>query len=217
MDIEVLGGHTEITDLVQKPIITVTALGKAKKEELSSSSAAEVGDVLYISKGMGIEGSYILASDYKEHLRNHGVSSEALAKVSGYLNLLSVIPESRRARKNGVKAMHDVTEGGVLGALYEISQASNCGFKVFYDKIPILESTKKICNAFEIDPLRLISSGSMLIFTNNGEKIIEQLKKNDIDCEIIGKTIKDNSHILIKDNLEINIEEPQSDELWKII
>ena len=76
MDIEVLGGHTEITDLVQKPIITVTALGKAKKDELSSSSAAEAGDILYITKGMGIEGSYILANDYSDHLKEKGVSEK---------------------------------------------------------------------------------------------------------------------------------------------
>lgn len=216
LNIDILGGHTEITEAVNRTIISTTAFGKPMSENLVVSKAAKPGMDIILTKGAGIEGTAILASVKEDFLKNK-IDMKLLEEAKLLEKKISVVPESIIATKIGTAAMHDVTEGGVLGALYEISQASNCGFKVFYDKIPILESTKKICSAFEIDPLRLISSGSMLIFTNNGEKIIEQLKKNDIDCEIIGKTIKDNSHILIKDNLEINIEEPQSDELWKII
>ena len=216
MDIEVLGGHTEITDLVQKPIITVTALGKAKKEEITSSSAAEAGDVLYISKGMGIEGSYILASDYKEHLINKGVSSEALAKVSGYLNLLSVIPESRIARQNGVKAMHDVTEGGVYGAIAEMAAASELGFIIEKDNFKLKPEVEELCSKLDLDPAALISSGAMLMAAPPNIDLKLVFAENEIEIMRVGRLIEDGIYIAEKgEKKEFKV--PEKDELWKFI
>lgn len=216
MDIEVLGGHTEITDLVQKPVITVTALGKAEKEELTSSSAAEAGDILYISKGMGIEGSYILASDYKQHLVDKGVSSESLNKVSEYLKLLSVIPESRIARKNGVKAMHDVTEGGVYGAITEMAAASELGFVIEKDNFKLIPEVEEICSKLNLDPAALISSGSMLMAAapeNNLEKVFAE---HDLKILRVGRLITEGSYI--EENGSKNkFSAPEKDELWKFI
>ena len=216
MDIEVLGGHTEITDLVQKPIITVTALGKAKKDELSSSSAAEAGDILYITKGMGIEGSYILANDYSDHLKEKGVSEKSLNKVAEYLDLLSVIPESRIARQNGVKAMHDVTEGGVYGAIAEMASAAELGYIIEKDNFETKPEVAEICNKLDIDPAALISSGSMLMAAspdNNLEKIFE---KSEIDVFRVGRLIEKGNYI-IENGEKKEFRPPQKDELWKFI
>ncbi|MFP4456156.1 MAG: AIR synthase family protein [Clostridia bacterium] len=216
LNIDILGGHTEITEAVNRTVISTTAFGKPISDNLVISKAAKPDMDIILTKGAGIEGTAILASVKEEFLKDK-MEANLLEAAKLLEKKISVVPESIIATKIGTAAMHDVTEGGVLGALYEVVQASECGFKVFYDKIPILESTKKICNIFEIDPLRLISSGSMLIFTNSGDEIVMKLKENKIDCAIIGKTIADKNHILVKNNLEIRIEEPQSDELWKII
>lgn len=216
MDIEVLGGHTEITDLVQKPIITVTALGKAKKEEITSSSVAEAGDILYISKGMGIEGSYILASDYKEHLIKKGVSSEALAEVSGYLNLLSVIPESRIARKNGVKAMHDVTEGGVYGAIAEMAAASKLGFVIEKDNFKLKPEVEEICSKLDLDPAALISSGAMLMAAAPENDLESVFAEHELEIMRVGRLIDDGAYIE-KNGIKKEFKAPEKDELWKFI
>lgn len=216
MEIEVLGGHTEITDLVQKPIITITALGKAKKNELTSSSAAEAGDILYISKGMGIEGSYILASDYREHLINKGVSLETLDKVSGYLNLLSVIPESRIARKNGVKAMHDVTEGGVYGAVAEMASASGLGYIIEKDDFKIKREIAEICYKLNLDPAALISSGAMLMAAAPDNKLKEIFKENGIELIKVGRLIE-NGYYIEENGEQKAFKVPAKDELWKFI
>lgn len=216
MDIEVLGGHTEITDLVQKPIITVTALGKAKKEEITSSSAAEAGDVLYISKGMGIEGSYILASDYKEHLINKGVSEKTLAEVSGYLNLLSVIPESRIARKNGVKAMHDVTEGGVYGAVAEMAAASKLGFIIEKDNFKLKPEVEEICSKLDLDPAALISSGAMLMAAAPENDLESVFAEHELEIMRVGRLIDGGAYIE-KNGIKKEFEAPEKDELWKFI
>lgn len=216
MEIEVLGGHTEITDLVQKPIITVTAMGRAKKEELASSSAAEVGDVLYISKGMGIEGSYILASDYREHLINKGVSRETLAEVSNYLNLLSVIPESRVARKNGVKAMHDVTEGGVYGAVAEMAAASKLGFIIEKDNFELKREVAEICSKLDLDPAALISSGSMLMAAAPENNLKSVFAEQGIEIIRVGRMTEKGAYIE-EAGRKKEFKSPEKDELWKFI
>ncbi len=216
MEIEVLGGHTEITDLVQKPIITVTAMGRAKREELASSSSAEAGDILYVSKGMGIEGSYILASDYEEHLINKGVSRNTLNKVSGYLELLSVIPESRIARKNGVKAMHDVTEGGVYGAISEMAAASKLGFVIEKDKFKLKAEVEEICSKLDLDPAALISSGSMLMAAEAGNDLKSIFAEQGIEIIRVGRMTENGAYIE-EDGIQKEFELPEKDELWKFI
>ena len=216
MNIEVLGGHTEITDLVQKPIITITALGKAEENELCSSSAAEAGDVLYISKGMGIEGSYILASDYKEDLIKKGVSSKSLNKAAGYLDLLSVIPESRIARRNGVKAMHDVTEGGVYGAISEMASASGLGYIIEKDNFEVKNEIADICDKLKLDPAALISSGAMLIAAAPEIELKKIFDRSEINLIRVGRLIDTGTYIE-EDGEKREFRAPQKDELWKFI
>lgn len=216
MEIEVLGGHTEITDVVNKAVIVITSIGKTKKDDLCSSADAEVGDILYISKAMGIEGSYILASDYKEHLLEKGVSKESLVKVSDYLNLLSVIPESRLARKNYAKAMHDVTEGGVYGAVAEMAAASELGYIIEKDNFQVKKEIKEICDKLNLDPAGLISSGSMLIAAEKDSGIEKVFAENNIELIRIGRMVEKGSYI--EENGEIkDFSLPKEDELWRFI
>jgi len=216
MEIEVLGGHTEITDLVQKPIITITALGRAQKEEMCSSSAAEAGDILYISKGMGIEGSYILASDYQDDLINRGVSRKTMSEVSKYLDLLSVIPESRIARKNGVKAMHDVTEGGVYGAIAEMAAASKLGFVIEKDNFKLKAEVDEICSKLDLDPAALISSGSMLMAAAPENDLNSVFADQGIEIIRVGRMTESGSYIE-ENGLKKKFSVPEKDELWKFI
>lgn len=216
MDIEVLGGHTEITDLVKKPIISVTALGRAEKDELTSSSKAEPGDILYISKGMGIEGSYILASDYEDYLLEKGVSSESIDAVKEYINHLSVLPESRTARKNGIKALHDVTEGGVYGAVAEMAAASGTGYLIEKDRFSPKPEVNEICTKLNIDPAGLISSGTMLMAVSKDINLKEIFAESEIEVYRVGKLLEEGQYIL-EDGIKSEFELPEKDELWKFI
>ena len=114
--------------------------------------------------------------------------------------------------------MHDITEGGVLGAIWEASKAVNKGVFAVESAIPIKESTKAICNLFDIDPLKLISSGCMLIICDKEKKelIINELNKNHIEVSEIGKITKESISI-IKGELVEEIHQPESDELYKVI
>ncbi|MGL5724681.1 AIR synthase-related protein, partial [Cetobacterium sp.] len=117
------------------------------------------------------------------------------------------------------KGMHDVTEGGLLGALWESSCFYNLGLEISYDKIFIHQCTKEICKYFKIDPLKLISSGTMLMVVGNenSELLINELKKNGVEAFDIGVFTNSNEKVLIKNGERINISSPESDELYKVI
>ena len=207
----VLGGHTEITDAVVKPVLSCTVIGKSKR--LIASSGAKSGDDLVMTKYAGLEGTSIFASDKIEKLKN--ISEDTLKEARDLSNLLSVVKEGKIASQMGANAMHDVTEGGILGACWEVATCSGLGVEVYADKIPVLDCTKQICSELGVNPLRLISSGSMVIAIENGEELVAELAKNGINATVIGKFTNDGLYIVNKGEKQA-LEEPDVDELYKV-
>lgn len=196
--IEVLGGHSEITPSVVRPVISATAIGIADKDKYVTSSGARPGDDIIVTKFLGLEGSAILASDFEDYL-NGKLSEEAIKTAQGFLEKISVIDEGVIAAEVGVSAMHDITEGGLLGACYEVAHASGVGVEVYQDLLPLLPETREICRVFGIDPLGLISSGSMLICTPRAEEVVEALKSNNIPAIVIGKVTSGGNYIVTQE------------------
>ncbi|MBQ7265730.1 MAG: AIR synthase family protein [Firmicutes bacterium] len=209
LNIVVLGGHTEVTDAVKKPIISCTVLGKTKK--IISSSGAKAGDSVIITKYAALEGSCILAKE-----RDIPLSPSEKEDIENMSEMLSVVKEGSIASKLGVHAMHDITEGGVLGACWEVATCSNTGIYIDADTIPLLPVTKKICDHLGADPLKLISSGSMLMASDKGKELVKELEKNGIKATIIGKFTEDTKKIYKYQNKEYPLEEPGSDELYRV-
>lgn len=213
-NIQVLGGHTEVTAAVNQPIVSCTILGKAPKGKSVVSKGAKVGDDILVTKYLALEGTNILINDYKNKLSNI-LSKDEIIKGEELIDSISVLKEGRIAAKFGVSSMHDITEGGLLGAVWEIAEAAKVGFVIDNDALPILDITKKVCNYFSIDPLRLISSGSMLITCKNGEDLIKELEANNIKATIVGKIEESKKFIRRNGKLE-EVEKPERDELFKI-
>ena len=217
LNVDIIGGHTEITTAVNHTIIVTTAIGKVLKDKLTTSSGAQTNDAIILTKTAGIEGTAIIAHDKESELLKK-LGAEFVNNAKSFINNISVVEEGIIAANFGVNAMHDATEGGVLGALWEVAEASDKGLIVYSDKIPIAYETSVICDLFCLDPLRLISSGSMIITCDNGEMLVDKLKLNGIEASIIGKiTGKEEKRILFdKNNKPVIIEQPQPDELLKI-
>ncbi|MCG0276682.1 MAG: AIR synthase family protein [Thermosediminibacteraceae bacterium] len=213
--IEVLGGHTEVTPAVVKPVISTTAIGSAKRDSFVTSAGAKPGDDVVVTKFIGLEGTAILALDFEEFLLDK-LPAETVKKAQDLLGHISVIEDGLTAAGAGVNAMHDITEGGLLGAIWELAEASGIGVEIYADKIPVLPETRAICQAFNIDPLGLISSGSMLICTSNGQKVVEALRQKTIPATIIGKATSSGRYILDAGK-KIPITPPERDELYKAI
>lgn len=214
IDVEIIGGHTEVTSAVNKIIVSVTVIGKNKKGQSVKTSGAKEGDEIIVTKDLALEGTAIIVNDYEERAKKV-LTEEELIKAKQYINNISVLKEGKIAKEIGVNSMHDITEGGLLGALFEVAMASNKGFKIYEDKLPILDITKKLAKEFSIDPLRLISSGSMLITTSKARELVLALNEYGIKATIIGKITK-NRGILISNGVELEVEEPKRDELFKI-
>lgn len=214
LNVEVLGGHTEITKAVNKLIVSCTVIGRGDAGRAISTSGAKIGDDIVITKNLALEGTSILANDYKARLESI-LSQEEIEEAIGYINSISVIKEGKVAGDFGVNSMHDITEGGVLGALWEVSEASGVGFKVFEDKMPITRISKKVCDYFNIDPLKLVSSGSMLITVRNGKELIDLLQENGVKAVVIGNITRERG-LIVKKDVEIDVPPPERDELFTI-
>lgn len=208
LGIEVLGGHTEVTPVVNRPLVCTMAVGLAPKGRFVTSSGANVGDAVIMSKHCAIEGTAILASECEEKLRSL-VGADTVNRAKGFFDKISVVPEGLAARDAGATSMHDATEGGILGALFELASASNVGLDIDLQSIPVAEETTKICQVFGISPLKLISSGSMLITAPDGEKVLRALGENGIPATIIGAVCEKSQGF--------SFEPPQTDELWKVM
>lgn len=212
LEVEVLGGHTEITSRVADPVVSVTAIGRAPKGRYVTSKGAKPGDDIVITKGVGIEATAILARDYG-HLLPFAVTDEELLTFTKHL---SVVREGLLAAEYGVHAMHDITEGGLLGAVREICQAAKVGAEIREADVAIPQLTKGICEHFKLDPLGLLSSGSMLIVTPGGQELVDRLGKIHIPAFVVGTiTAGDHPVVIRKTGARQAITEHVEDELWK--
>ena len=209
--ITILGGHTEITDAVTRPVISCTAIGTGRR--FISSGGARPGDSVVMTKYAAIEGTFIISSDYREFFRDK-LTKEELDLCHSLQNSLSVGAEGKIGGEMGASAMHDVTEGGIFGACHEVAECSGVGITVYKEKIPLLEVTKKICSYCDIDPYRLISSGSMLITIKDGEKLVQALAEKGIKAAIIGK-ITEGEKLIWENGITKPLLPPQTDELYK--
>lgn len=218
LQIQVIGGHTEITDAVNKIIISSTCLGKAKKDKMVfGNEEINLDDSLIMTKYVACEGTTILYNEFKDKI-NHLLTDNDKNDIQYLSESLSVIDEGLIACQIGVKSMHDVTEGGVLGAAWEINQKTHLGLEIHLKDIPILQVTRKIADYFNIDPYKLISSGVMLIVVakENEFNLIDSLEKAGISAKVIGKFIEGDSVVHQLDGNVIPLKSPKSDELYQV-
>ena len=217
LGVEIIGGPTEITGAVKQPVIVSTAIGRG----FSSSKERKVktGDLIFMTKMAGLEGTGIIACDYESDLVAKLTANE-ISEAKSYLDMVSVIKEGVLAGQIGFSAMHDVTEGGVLGAIWEICYAAGLGAIIRKDEIPTSNVTKKICEIYSIDPLKLISSGCMLIITDaqNKDKLMQEMQKQNIRISLIGEVTDAKSGVkLVENGDSTEVEPPESDELYKVV
>ncbi len=216
LNVQTVGGHTEITDAVTRPIITVTGIGKAKKDAVLKTGAAKPGQDVVISKWIALEGTSIIAKEKEEELLTK-FAAPFIKEAQDFDRYLSILPEAATAVKSGVVAMHDVTEGGIFGALWEIAESAGVGLTIDLKAIPIKQESVEICEFFDINPYELISSGSLLMIAEDGPELVERLTEQGIHAACIGHTTATNDRILLNDGEKRFLEPPKTDELYKVM
>lgn len=218
--VEIMGGHTEITPAVVKPVIVSTAVGRILKKDLSENRSVETGDLLYMTKSAGIEGTGIIACDFEDEL-SALLSKEEIEEAKSMLDYVSVIAEGVIGGEVGTSGMHDITEGGIYGAVWELCNLSGKGAVVYTEKIPVSEITKKICEHYDINYLRLISSGCMIMSVpaENAEEMERRMAESGIQFTLVGKILDEEKGIkaVYEDGHTEEIDPPSSDELYKVV
>ena len=214
--IQVMGGHTEVTRVVSQIVLSVTGVGKAKEDRLISTADVLPDMDILVTKWVGIEGTAILAKEKEQELSAR-YTKPFLEAAKGLDRYLSVLPEAATAVKSGVAAMHDVTEGGIFGALWEMAEASGVGLEIDLKKIPLKQEIVEICEYFGISPYELISSGSMLMAAKDGNRLVMELQKEGIPAVIIGKATAGRDRILRNEDECRYLEPPKTDELYKVL
>lgn len=188
------GGHTEITDAVTRPVVAAQVAGTVARSQLIDKRDMAKGDLLLMTKRLAIEGTSIIAREFPHRLRELGMGADEIERCRSFLADpgISVLREARISTRCGkVSAMHDITEGGLATALQELSEAGNHRLRVVVDQIPVYEETKRLCRLLGLDPLGLISSGSLLITCapSSAEQLTADLRADGIDAVCLGEVL----------------------------
>jgi HAD superfamily hydrolase (TIGR01549 family) len=190
LGIIVIGGHTEVTGIVARPLVSGTMLGTLRRADLRDKRQVQRGDHLLLTKALAIEGTALLAGELGARLSKAGMTDDEIRACRRLIDQISVVPEARRAAGfAGVRALHDVTEGGLATAVAELAVACGREFTVHMERIPILVQTRRLCALLGADPLGLIASGSLLIICDPSESaaLAADLAGAGIGATIIGE------------------------------
>ena len=209
--VEIIGGHTEVTDSVTRMVTCATVLAKAGSRGVLDARNMRAGNDLVLTKSAGLEGTAILASDHADMLS--GIPEEELQAARAFFGAVSVVKEGLYAAEHCATAMHDVTEGGVLGAAWEMAEAAGCCVEIDRAAVPVHPATEHICAALGLDPLRLLSSGAMLIACEDGASLVRGLRAEGIPAAVIG-AVKEGRGAFFADGTPID--PPGADELYRL-
>jgi len=221
LGVAVVGGHSEVTPGIDRPVLITTALGETPRERFVRTSGAKIGDSIIVTKGAAIEGTAILSQELDSILQRK-IDKKTIDRAKQFIKKSSVVKDALTAVEvGGVHAMHDATEGGIAGGLQEIAWASNVGLIAHEKKIPIQKETEAICRVLKIDPLRTISSGTLIIAAQpeKAEEILVALRGMRIRAAAVGRMVDKKKGIFIvrKNGTRLDLSKPVKEELWKVI
>lgn len=215
LHIQVMGGHTEVSMAVVEPVFSVTAVGKAKETYLLHAKNAKADQDIVMSKWIGMEGAVAIAQAKEKELLER-FPKAMVEKIKEMRKNCCVAAEAALAVKSGVSAMHDVSSGGIYGALYELSEAAGIGLEIDLRAIPIRQETVEICEYLGLNPYYLKSGGSMLMVCDHGQELVRTLEKAGIFAAVIGRTTSDHAKAVINEGEISYLERPKADELLKV-
>jgi hydrogenase maturation factor len=196
-------------------------MGELPKDRYVTTGGARPGDSVILTKGAGIEGTGILATDLAEILRQK-VDSEVLIEAAELLKMISVVREALVAMEaGGIHSFHTPTEGGIINGIWEMTEAADVGVRISEKEIPIAPVTSILCEVLGIDPLKLLGSGALLIAAEPGKvnEIVSALEGIDVKASVIGEIKpKEKGRFLVrKDGSHTPIEAVDQDHLFKVL
>ncbi len=189
-----VGGHTEVTQGLDRPILAGAMLGEVEKDRLVTTAGARPGDAVLLTKGIAVEGTSILARECDGLLAGRGVPADVRERARAYLHRpgISVLADASVARSTvRVHAMHDPTEGGLATGLAELALAAGVGLRIERAAIPVLPECQMLCQALDLDPLGVIASGALVLTCplEQADRLVAAWETRGIAGRIIGAVL----------------------------
>ncbi len=222
LGIAIVSGHTARYEGCGYPMVggaTVMAVGDA--EGYVASNMARPGDVLICTKGAAIEATALFGVTFPEALAAR-IGADLAGRAADLFEKMTVVEEARVAaaygvRDNGVTTLHDATEGGVVGGIFEIAQASGVGVRFDEQAVPIRPEVEAVCRLVDIDPLTAISEGTLLatVRPEHAAGVVERLKQAGSVASVIGEIVTaDRGMVRLDGRTERRLEHPRIDPFW---
>ncbi len=215
LHVDILGGHTEVTPVVREPVMTVTGVGHRDAAQAKRLSGVAAGQDIVVSKWIGLEGTARLAKCHREKLSKR-FPMRMIEDAADYDRYLSIIPEAATAVKSGVCGMHDVSRGGIFGALWELAQRAGVGLEIDLKKIPVKQETIEICEFFELNPYELLSGGCLLMVTDNGQALVDVLAREGIPAAVIGRTTAGKDRVIYNEGEKRYLDRAKMDQMYMV-
>ncbi len=221
LGVAIVGGHTEITHALDRPIVVGSMFGEVEKEKLITTSGARPGDDILLTKGIVIEGTAIIAREKQGDLREKGYDEGFIRRCMGYLYDpgISVVKDALLGNQFEIHCMHDPTEGGLATGLYEMARASGVGMLIYGYKINIHPESERLCVQYGLDPLGTITSGSLVLTADpeNSQRVLEAYLESGISASVIGRVEARSFGIkILKDGKMTDLTWSEKDEITKI-
>lgn len=213
--VQVLGVKAEVSPVIQKAIVYMNGVGILKKGQLIRSAMAKPEQDIVLLKWIGLEGTFRIVREKEEALKARFVPT-FLHDIQKMETQIFTAEELLIARDYGVSAMHQITDGGILAALWDMAQAADIGVSVELRKMTIRQETVEVCECFHINPYQLTSTGAILIVAQQGKELVKKYESLGIQASLIGRTTTDTARCILGGEEKRFIDKPAPDELLKI-
>lgn len=231
LNVCIAGGQTRVSREVKAPVAVVTGYGTSFESDsavwdrekntggragshIHSTGKARPGQDVVISKWIGLEGTAVLAKRSREKLLAR-YPAYFVEEAAGFDRWLSVIPEAATAIKSGVCAMHDASEGGIFGALWELAECAGVGLTIDLKKLPLRQETVEVCECCNVNPYELLSGGSLVMTSGDGPGLVAALEAEGIPAVIVGKVTDSNDRIILNEDEVRYMDRPKQDEIYR--
>lgn len=213
--VQIMCAKAEVSPAVSKAVVYVNGVGVLKKGELLQSKMGKPDQDIVLLKWIGLEGTFRIMREKEEELSKRFVPT-FLNKIKSMEPQLFSEKELELAKEFGVSAMHQITGGGILAALWEIAESSNVGMEVDLKKMTIRQETIELCEYCHLNPYQLTSAGSVLLLTDRGEELVSRFEEEGIVAAVLGKTTVNTARVILGGEEKRYLDRPAPDELLKI-
>lgn len=214
LSLQIMGGHTTVSPYVTKPMVCFTGFGKAIEGQCIPTQGIKPGMDIIVTKWIGLEGTAILAKNHEEELLGR-YPQYMVEEAIAFSKYQSILPEAAVAWKSGASSMHDVSEGGVFAALWEMAESAGVGLNIDLRKLPLRQETVEVCELLEKNPYELLGGGSLLIATADGDAMVEALEAEGIHATNVGQFTGSNDKLIFNEDEKRYMDRPAMDQVYE--